>query len=66
MLLSQLSASEIPKLPTYGIYSHLLCHCLGIIWFQFLKRKIKILPLKRYLLAMFGILTFDCSSLVIL
>lgn len=56
-----LSASEIPKLPAYGI----LCICylvvLALYGFQFFKKRNKnqILPLQRYLLAMLGLLTFD-------
>ena len=57
----QLNASEIPKLPAYGILT--LCYAIALALFGFrffVKRKQnQILPLQRYLLAMLGFLTFD-------
>ncbi|KAI3403723.2 SNX41 [Candida oxycetoniae] len=57
----QLSASEIPKLPAYGILT--LCYAITLVLFgfQFFKKRKEnqILPLQRYLLAMLGFLTFD-------
>lgn len=57
----QLSASEIPKLPGYGILTLCYAIALALFGFQFfLKRKEnQILPLQKYLLAMLGFLTFD-------
>lgn len=57
----QLGASEIPKLPAYGILT--LCYAIAVALygFQFFKRRKdnQILPLQKYLLAMLGFLTFD-------
>lgn len=57
----QLSASEIPKLPAYGILTLCYAIALALFGFQFFKRRKQnqILPLQRYLLAMLGFLTFD-------
>ncbi|EGV65851.1 Membrane protein ptm1 [Yamadazyma tenuis] len=57
----QLSASEIPKLPAYGILTLLYAIAIGLFGFQFFKKRKanQILPLQRYLLAMLGLLTFD-------
>lgn len=57
----QLSASEIPKLPAYGILTLLYAIAIGLFGFQFFKKRKEnqILPLQRYLLAMLGLLTFD-------
>lgn len=56
-----LAASEIPKLPAYGILT--ICYAIGfaLFGFQFYKKRKQhqILPLQRYLLAFFGFLTFD-------
>ncbi|KAG7194790.1 uncharacterized protein KQ657_004471 [Scheffersomyces spartinae] len=56
-----LSASEIPKLPAYGILTICYAIALSLFGFQFYKKRKQhqILPLQRYLLAMFGILTFE-------
>lgn len=56
-----LSASEVPKLPAYGIMSILYLVALALFGFQFFKKRKQnqILPLQRYLLAMLGFLTFD-------
>ena len=57
----QLSASEIPKLPAYGILAICYAIALALFGFQFFKKRKEnqILPLQRYLLAMLGFLTFD-------
>lgn len=57
----QLSASEIPKLPAYGILTLCYAIALALYGFQFFKKRNEhqILPLQRYLLAMLGFLTFD-------
>lgn len=57
----QLSASEIPKLPAYGILALCYAVTLALYGFQFFKKRDQnqILPLQRYLLAMLGFLTFD-------
>ncbi|KAK6454620.1 lung seven transmembrane receptor-domain-containing protein [Scheffersomyces xylosifermentans] len=57
----QLSASEIPKLPAYGILTLCYAIALALFGFQFFKKRKEnqILPLQRYLLAMLGFLTFD-------
>lgn len=57
----QLSASEIPKLPAYGILTLCYAIALALYAFQFFKKRNEnqILPLQRYLLAMLGFLTFD-------
>ncbi|RLV93678.1 Membrane protein PTM1 [Spathaspora sp. JA1] len=57
----QLSASEIPKLPGYGILTLCYAIALALFGFQFFKKRKEnqILPLQRYLLAMLGFLTFD-------
>lgn len=57
----QLSASEIPKLPAYGILTLCYAIALALYGFQFYKKRNEnqILPLQRYLLAMLGFLTFD-------
>ncbi|EMG51065.1 PTM1 Membrane protein PTM1 [Candida maltosa Xu316] len=57
----QLSASEIPKLPAYGILTLCYAIALALFGFQFFKKRKQnqILPLQRYLLAMLGFLTFD-------
>ncbi|KAK6465148.1 lung seven transmembrane receptor-domain-containing protein [Scheffersomyces coipomensis] len=57
----QLSASEIPKLPAYGILTICYAITLALFGFQFFKKRKQnqILPLQRYLLAMLGFLTFD-------
>lgn len=57
----QLSASEIPKLPAYGILTLCYAITLALFGFQFFKKRkqTQILPLQRYLLAMLGFLTFD-------
>lgn len=57
----QLSASEVPKLPSYGILTLLYAIAIGLFGFQFFKKRKEnqILPLQRYLLAMLGLLTFD-------
>ncbi|OBA20787.1 hypothetical protein METBIDRAFT_205825 [Metschnikowia bicuspidata var. bicuspidata NRRL YB-4993] len=57
----QLSASEIPKLPAYGILTLCYAVTMALFGFQFFKRRNQnqILPLQRYLLAMLGFLTFD-------
>lgn len=57
----QLSASEIPKLPAYGILTLCYAVTLALYGFQFFKKRDQnqILPLQRYLLAMLGFLTFD-------
>lgn len=56
-----LSASEIPKLPAYGILTIFYAIALALYGFQFYKKRNQnqILPLQRYLLAMLGFLTFD-------
>lgn len=56
-----LSAAEIPKLPAYGILTLCYALALALFGFQFFKKRHQnqILPLQRYLLAMFGFLTFD-------
>lgn len=56
-----LSAAEIPKLPAYGILTLCYAVALALFGFQFFKKRHQnqILPLQRYLLAMFGFLTFD-------
>lgn len=56
-----LSASEIPKLPAYGILTICYAIALSLFGFQFYKKRKQhqILPLQRYLLAMFGVLTFE-------
>ncbi|PSK36826.1 hypothetical protein C7M61_003690 [Candidozyma pseudohaemuli] len=56
-----LSASEIPKLPAYGILTLMYAVVLALFGFQFFKKRNQnqILPLQRYLLAMLGFLTFD-------
>lgn len=56
-----LSASEIPKLPAYGILTVCYAVMLALFGFQFFKKRKQnqILPLQRYLLAMLGFLTFD-------
>lgn len=57
----QLSASEIPKLPAYGILTLCYAIALALYGFQFFKKRKEnqILPLQRYLLAMLGFLTFN-------
>ncbi|KAI5952013.1 hypothetical protein KGF54_005088 [Candida jiufengensis] len=57
----QLNASEIPKLPAYGILTLCYAIALALFGFQFFKKRKEnqILPLQRYLLAMLGFLTFD-------
>lgn len=57
----ELSASEIPKLPAYGILTVCYAVILAMFGFQFFKKRKQnqILPLQRYLLAMLGFLTFD-------
>ncbi|KAK6204447.1 lung seven transmembrane receptor-domain-containing protein [Scheffersomyces amazonensis] len=57
----ELSASEIPKLPAYGILTLCYAITLALFGFQFFKKRKQnqILPLQRYLLAMLGFLTFD-------
>lgn len=57
----QLSASEIPKLPAYGILTLCYAVALALYGFQFFKKRKQnqILPLQRYLLAMLSFLTFD-------
>ncbi|KAG2736941.1 hypothetical protein G9P44_001031 [Scheffersomyces stipitis] len=57
----QLSASEIPKLPAYGILTLCYAIALALFGFQFFKKRKEnqILPLQRYLLAMLGFLAFD-------
>lgn len=57
----QLSASEIPKLPGYGILTLCYSVTLALYGFQFFKKRKQnqILPLQRYLLAMLAILAFD-------
>lgn len=56
-----LSASEIPKLPAYGILTLGYAVVLALYGFQFFKKRNQnqILPLQKYLLAMLGFLTFD-------
>lgn len=56
-----LSASEIPKLPAYGILTLCYAVTLALYGFQFFKKRKQnqILPLQRYLLAMLTFLTFD-------
>lgn len=56
-----LSASEIPKLPAYGILTVCYAAILAMFGFQFYKKRKQnqILPLQRYLLAMLSFLTFD-------
>lgn len=56
-----LSASEIPKLPAYGIFTILYMISILLFGWQFFKKRKEnqILPLQRYLLAMLGLLTFD-------
>lgn len=56
-----LSASEIPKLPAYGALTICYAVVLALFAFQFFKKRneSQILPLQRYLLAMWGFLTFD-------
>ncbi|CAN3369798.1 hypothetical protein DICA4_F24608 [Diutina catenulata] len=56
-----LSASEVPKLPAYGIMAVLYAVIFALYGFQFWKKRKQnqILPLQRYLLAMLGFLTFD-------
>lgn len=57
----QLSASEIPKLPAYGILTVCYMIAVALYGFQFFKKRKdnQILPLQKYLLAMLGLLTFD-------
>jgi len=57
----QLSASEIPKLPAYGILTLCYAVTMALYGFQFFKKRKQnqILPLQRYLLAMLAFLTFD-------
>lgn len=57
----QLSASEIPKLPAYGILTVCYAVMLALYGFQFFKKRKQnqILPLQRYLLAMLAFLAFD-------
>lgn len=57
----QLSASEIPKLPAYGILTLCYAVTLALYGFQFFKKRKQnqILPLQKYLLAMLSFLTFD-------
>lgn len=57
----QLSASEIPKLPAYGILTVCYAVTMALYGFQFFKKRNQnqILPLQKYLLAMLGFLTFD-------
>lgn len=57
----ELSASEIPKLPAYGILTVCYAVTLAMFGFQFYKKRKQnqILPLQRYLLAMLAFLTFD-------
>lgn len=57
----QLSASEIPKLPAYGILTVCYVIAVALYGFQFFKKRKdnQILPLQRYLLAMLALLTFD-------
>ncbi|GEQ67581.1 hypothetical protein JCM33374_g1246 [Metschnikowia sp. JCM 33374] len=57
----QLSASEIPKLPAYGILTLCYAVTLALYGFQFFKKRDQnqILPLQKYLLAMLAFLTFD-------
>lgn len=57
----QLAASEIPKLPAYGILTLCYAVTLALYGFQFFKKRNQnqILPLQRYLLAMLSFLTFD-------
>lgn len=56
-----LSASEIPKLPAYGILTVCYAVILALFGFQFFKKRKQnqILPLQKYLLAMLLFLTFD-------
>lgn len=56
-----LNASEIPKLPAYGILTLCYAIALALFGFQFFKKRKEnqILPLQKYLLAMLGFLTFD-------
>lgn len=56
-----MSASEIPKLPGYGILTLCYAVALALYGFQFFKKKDKnqILPLQKYLMAMLSFLTFD-------
>jgi len=56
-----LPASEIPKLPAYGILTLCYAISLALFGFQFFKKRKQhqILPLQRYLLAFTGFLTFD-------
>lgn len=57
----QLSASEIPMLPAYGILTIAYAATLGFFGFQFFKKRDQnqILPIQRYLAAMLGLLTFE-------
>lgn len=57
----QLSASEIPKLPAYGILTLCYAVTMALYGFQFFKKRKQnqILPLQKYLLAMLMFLTFD-------
>ncbi|CAK7900607.1 hypothetical protein CAAN1_23S01244 [[Candida] anglica] len=57
----ELSGSEVPKLPAYGILTICYAIALALYGFEFFKKRNKnqILPLQRYLLAMLGFLTFD-------
>lgn len=57
----QLSASEIPKLPAYGILTICYAVALSLYGFQFFKKRKQnqILPLQKYLLFMLSFLTFD-------
>ncbi|ODV77131.1 putative transmembrane protein [Suhomyces tanzawaensis NRRL Y-17324] len=57
----ELSASEIPKLPAYGILAVCYAIASALFGFQFFKKRKEnqILPLQKYLLAMIGFLTFD-------
>lgn len=56
-----LSASQIPKLPAYGILTLCYAVTLALYGFQFFKKRDQnqILPLQRYLLGMLAFLTFD-------
>lgn len=57
----ELSATEIPKLPSYGILTLLYVIAIALFGFQFYKKRKdnQILPLQKYLLAMLGLLAFD-------
>lgn len=57
----QLSASQIPQLPAYGILTLCYAVTLALYGFQFFKKRDQnqILPLQKYLMAMLSFLTFD-------